>query len=185
MSEQDKNPIFIEFDLKQLEEAELTPNEYTQLWLIYKKIPIFYLDEEALKLLEIRDWLKIGDDYEVRSKFYRLIGVRETTTKVEDWIDEWIDLWPSGVKSGGSKPVRGDKKSTLKKMKEFVNEYKGFTKDQIIEATKYYLEERRRQNWSYIMICYYFIKKDGISTLASWIENLDKRAEEFNYYQQI
>jgi len=93
-------------------------------------------------------------------------------------------LWPEGVKSGGIN-VKTDLPGITKKMTSFVKIYKNYTKEQIIEATKYYLEDRKKQNWYMIQRAHYFISKDGISSLASNIEDLGKRTQEYKNYQGI
>lgn len=97
-------------------------------------------------------------------------------TKELDWFDEWYDLFPSGIKSG-TKMIKGDRKGTFKKLNNFIKEY-DFTKEQIIQATKNYLNELSENDYKYCLICSNFINhKDKGSELAARCENLDYSLE--------
>ncbi|GEM_PF-2998307 len=102
-------------------------------------------------------------------------------TSADEWIDQWLDLFPKGVKSGG-KLLRSDKKSCLTKMNKFLKEY-SFSQDEIMDATKAYLDEREKDDWKYCKCATYFISKLGEgSSLAEWCETTkDEPKEEFTF----
>lgn len=90
---------------------------------------------------------------------------------VEKWIDEWLDIFPVGVKSG-SKLVRSDRAACLKKMVNVVLNTK-YYKDEIIAATKEYVNSFKDNDYMYMKCATYFIdKKDEGSEL---IAMCDKR----------
>lgn len=90
---------------------------------------------------------------------------------VPDWIDDWRALWPAKIKSGGRR-VRGDKQGVTKKMTAFLCTYPKTTKEQIFEATKQYLHEKRQVDWKMITCADYFISKNNTSLLAGSVEDV-------------
>ena len=122
--------------------------------------------------LEEDGWVKIThESIELRDKFTIFVGQTSAPTdNVSGWIDDWRNLWPPRVKSGG-RPVRGDKKGCLSKMKKFVKEY-DYSKDEIMEATRIYLFEKSRESYKYMTCADYFIFKNNSSVLASFCEDI-------------
>ena len=116
--------------------------------------------------------LLVEGNYEVDSK--GKASLKQAAMKdVEKWIDEWLQIFPAGVKSGG-KLVRSDRKACLSKMTDLVLSSK-YYKDEIIEATKEYVNSFRDNDYMYMKCATYFIsKKDEGSEL---IALCDKRRE--------
>lgn len=86
--------------------------------------------------------------------------LRAAVTKdVEKWIDEWLDLFPVGVRSG-SKLVRSDRAMCLKKMVNVVLNSK-YYKNEIMEATKEYVNTFKQNDYAYMKCATYFINKEG------------------------
>lgn len=85
------------------------------------------------------------------------------------WIEEWYNLFPKGVKSGGYY-IRTSIKDCDKKMFKFLNDNSGFTKNIILEATKHYITDMSRQNYSMMKLAPNFIYKDGVSMLSGACE---------------
>jgi hypothetical protein len=132
----------------------------------------------------------IGATYEellqVWKKSHQKIGKVEkevVSLPVEDWIDEWVALWPVGVKSNGNY-IKSDKRSCLKKMKDFVKNYE-FNKDIILEATEAYLEEKAQVDFAYTRRAVFFIeKRNEGSDLATWCDVIQGRDDYiFNSYK--
>ena len=95
------------------------------------------------------------------------------------------NLFPSGVKTGGYS-VKSHPKVIALKLKTFLKEYPEFTKEDIIEATTKYVEDRRKHNWSYMRSLQYYICKDKISTLAADCLALsDEEEVESNFETQV
>lgn len=93
------------------------------------------------------------------------------STDVDEWIEDWYDLFPKGIKSGGYL-VRTDMKSCKKKMQEFMKEYPMYDREIIMMATKQYINEMSEKNFSYMKLAPFFIKKDGVSMLQGYCENM-------------
>lgn len=175
---------FINIDLKLLKDNGLSPTEYCFLVCKYRNIPyIGVLATNSQKLmcdsLENRGFIKNLDNFEIslRQKFIDLIKLDTSPLLIDTWIDEWRSLFPEKVKSSG-RPVRGDKKSCLKKMISFCKEYPEYSKEAIFEATRIYIFEKQRENWAYMSCADYFIYKETVkgqrsSYLASLLESID------------
>lgn len=90
---------------------------------------------------------------------------------VHSWINEWRNLFPEGVNNSGYR-YRGSRLECLKKMIKFVASYP-FSKEEIFEATKRYIERFSVRGYLYMQQAHYFIeKKETGSNLASECESL-------------
>lgn len=96
-------------------------------------------------------------------------------TNTLDWMEEWYSLFPKGVKSGGY-AVRSGLNTCRTKMFKFLKRNK-ISKDIIITATKLYIKNMEKQNYSYMQLAKYFIEKDGGSELESYCEQVKERLE--------
>lgn len=130
-------------------------------------VSYFFKSYEQFGFLKITG-NNLPEDIEFRKLFLDLLPTSERLDV--DWTKEWLDLWPSGVKSG-SRYVKASEKDITELLKKFIKKYK-FSKEVIIEATKKYLEEKKKVNWSYITCSDYFISKNNVSLLASYCANL-------------
>ena len=148
----------------------INPSEYILLQLIFdRNIPL--LREYGLSLnlrvgydvllsLEQRGLIKILEsDYALRGDSLSIFNDKEE--KVEDWIDEYRELFPVYHK--------GDKIGCISKMKDFIKLYK-FDKETILRATKFYIEDRSKDNYVYLRQAHYFIFKDKTSDLSAYCE---------------
>lgn len=161
-----KNPKSLELSeefIQELRERRLSIEEYTFLYCKHfnLKTPPFLSD-----VMEscIRKKLYNFDTNTVNPAF-----IANTFKEVSiDWIDEWRDIFPKGKKQG-SLPLRGDRIAVRKKMTKFLKTY-DFTPTEILEATKQYIREQEKENFSYTKVAHYLIEKDGVSTLASICE---------------
>jgi hypothetical protein len=106
-------------------------------------------------------------DYEITEKGLAVLG----NSISNSWIEEWYDLFPKGIKSGGYL-VRDGKSACMKKMDKFIKAHPEFTKEDIIKATKNYVNAFKVKNYEYMRLASYFIEKDGHSTLAAECENV-------------
>lgn len=88
------------------------------------------------------------------------------------------DIYPEGKMPGTSYYYKCNKADIVRKLKSFIRKYGDYTTDQILDATKRYVESFNG-NYTYMRLLKYFIwkseVKDGetvvISQLADWIEN--------------
>ncbi len=113
---------------------------------------------------------------------YGYMHLGEQDPKQEDkntlaLADSVRNLFPSGVTSGGQY-VRSAKRAIEYKLKQFKSQYPEVTDEQIIKATKKYVEDYERTNYQYMKTAEYFIMKDRTSLLATVIENMDEEPEE-------
>lgn len=140
-----------------------------------------------IKSLEFQGWIKIAgnnwpEDLEVRQKFINFVkNSTNAVDQVETWIQDWRDIFPDASTTGNrSYPPKGDKAGCLKKMRAFVrNHGKEFDKEVIFNATKAYIEDRKRERWSFLKQAHYFIEKDGSSSLYQWCEVISKKGNNF------
>ena len=175
----------MEINIDLLVKCKLTPNSYTYLYyLVKKEVCPIPLSIDKLTL-EKRGFLKIMNDGEIpRMKAIRLFDEVEATystpketivitNDVEKWIQEWRELFPKGIKTGGY-PVRGSRSGSLKKMKAFMNANKSITKEQVFQATINYVAEKEANRYNYMKMADYFIMKEGVSMLESYIDQLSE-----------
>lgn len=93
--------------------------------------------------------------------------IEESKKEVNEipFIDEWLDLFPEGVKNAG-RPIKSDKAKCTTKMKAFLKKYP-YNAEEIIKATKEYLDEREVNNYQFTMLAVNFIShRDKGSALA-------------------
>ena len=96
-----------------------------------------------------------------------------------------MGLFPQGKKEGTNLYYKCNKKDVTLKLKKFLKLYGNYTSEQIIEATKRYVQSFNG-NYSYMRVLKYFTWKNEIkmnyegkriveevSDLANWIENSD------------
>lgn len=162
-------------NLEKCANNNLTPTQYVFLYClsVSQEFP-WKIPERQLYLLEEDGWIKnTVDGPVIRDKFTTFASPTiKNTDNVAAWIDDWRQLWPAKVKSGG-RPVKGDKQGCLRKMKTFVKEY-SFTQEEIFEATRIYLFEKKRDNYNFITCADYFILKNGASILAGSCESVSE-----------
>lgn len=99
----------------------------------------------------------------------------EAIAKLADQLKE---IYPKGKMAGTSYYYRCNKTDIVRKLKSFFRRYGNYTNEQVLEATKRYVESFNG-NYSYLRLLKYFIWKDEVkdgetistSQLADWIEN--------------
>lgn len=95
---------------------------------------------------------------------------------VNSWIDDWRALFPKG-KQGGY-PIRGDRKDCVRKMRRFIKNNPDTSKDEIFEATRRYIEDKKKENYKFIKMANYFIDKNGTSLLGACVEDIRSTEED-------
>lgn len=152
------------------EEDLLTMDDFIAMSLLF-----YQYDIESFQLglgvnwdmLEKHGYVKqTDDDIILRDKGTRLFGTSADT--LLDFVRKYRDLFPKGVRTGGYL-VRADEAGVAEKMRKFLKVHK-YTEEEILEATRRYVEERRQDGWKYMKTASYFIYKDGQSALASFCE---------------
>lgn len=85
------------------------------------------------------------------------------------FVHKFRELFPKGVYTG-SRLVKGDLKGCLKKMDKFLKENPDVTQEEIIEATKIYINKSKENFFEKMTCADYFIEKNGVSMLSGYIE---------------
>ena len=88
---------------------------------------------------------------------------------IEEFCDRYYELFPTGVKSGGY-PVRDGLTNTIKKMTVFRKEYPDFTDDDILDATRKYVADKKKEGYAFMKLASHLIYKDRMSSLAGLVE---------------
>lgn len=159
-----------------------------------KDIPTLFADLEDKKAL-VKDifnkyLVTQGYDERVSSVLLDSEKDRQPQDRIELLANQMMELFPALKKAGSSQYFRGNKKDITLRLKKFFKLYGNkFSNDQIIIATKKYVESFNG-NYTYMRVLKYFIWKDEkrvdsegvgyideVSDLASYIENNGK---EFN-----
>jgi hypothetical protein len=185
----------IEIDLEKLHKNELTPNQH-----IYLKLLFAADKDGLSRIFELENEKKIKDDlFKLYQKGFIKLNIEEDGRvfnldiiidlissvdqsvkdyvkadisdydKFDEFIEEWYALFPKGVQVGRY-PVRSGLSGCRTKMLKFVKKHKQYSYDQILMATKKYIESHRRDGFKFMKLANYFIEKDGVSTLEAMLE---------------
>lgn len=105
-------------------------------------------------------------------------------------VGQLREIFPKGIKTG-SAAWRGNKREITFRLQKFFKIYDKYTDDEIIEATKKYVESFNG-NYTYMRILKYFILKDEVkigedgcryveqvSELANFLENEMEQSQDF------
>lgn len=99
----------------------------------------------------------------------------EAIAKLADQLKE---IYPKGKMAGTSYYYRCNKTDIIRKLKSFFRRYGNYTDEQVLDATKRYVDSFNGK-YAYLRLLKYFIWKDEVkdgetistSQLADWIEN--------------
>lgn len=157
-------------------------------------IPMLFANLEDKKAL-VKDifnkyLVTLGYDERIASVLLDSDKDRQPQDRIELLAGQMMELFPALKKVGSSQYFRGNKKDITLRLKKFFKLYGNkFSNDQILDATKKYVESFNG-NYTYMRVLKYFIWKDEkrvnsdgegyvdeVSDLASYIENDGK---EFN-----
>lgn len=157
-------------------------------------IPTLFANLEDKKAL-VKDifnkyLVTLGYDERVASVLLDSDKDRQPQDRIELLAGQMMELFPALKKAGSSQYFRGNRKDITLRLKKFFKLYGNkFSNDQILDATKKYVESFNG-NYTYMRVLKYFIWKDEkrvnsdgegyvdeVSDLASYIENDGK---EFN-----
>lgn len=108
-------------------------------------------------------------DVSIRDLGLELIGQSKSDDIIE-FATKFRELFPKGIKSGGY-PVRSSTVDIADKLRKFFKKHK-YTQEQVLEATKRYVERKGREGYSYMQQAHHFIEKFGVSNLAAECDNL-------------
>lgn len=133
--------------------------------------------DDSLRDLQSKGYIKITNfvekTFDLRAKAVLLMDqvqqeeeIKEINTDIDEWIDEYRKLFKNASNFPG---IMGDRSSCVKKMESFMKKY-DYTKDQIINATKYYIDSV--DNLKFLIHADYFIYKNRQSRLATFCEEI-------------
>ena len=170
--------MIISIDTEVASKLGLTPVEYLHLYLLYNgQGELQCNDTHSIYQLESKGFIKDTEDAIVlRKKSIDLFSrqIPEIFESLESFVESYRNLFPSGVKSGG-RLVKGDRLGCLSKLKSFKVKYPEYTQEEIIDATKAYIDLKKKNGWQMMSCADYFIEKDKQSQLASYCEDIKTR----------
>lgn len=160
---------------------ELTPDQFYVMHSIREKVTTPYVNtSKEYKLLKNKGW--ILENGKLTAKAQRVIKevegffkrAKKKTSKAvmgndfEDKIKAYNDEWPK-MKLPSGKAARSAIRNLEGPFRWFFQNYE-FTWEQVIYATKYYLDEKEKVKWEYTRTSQYFIRKQN--TDKSWQSEL-------------
>jgi len=176
-----------------IEQNELTLAEFLVLLPIYLKVDTINVDKKALArkgLLREKYQFNFETNklesngfalMDVCSKMMRdiLLDSDKTVAPVNDLVDlakQMQELFPKGKKETTNYYWRGNTPEIIRKLQIFFKRYGDVSYEQILEATRNYVESFQDSNSPYMQLLKYFIWKDKTdgsqeSSLLTYIEN--------------
>lgn len=169
------NTIFIlEFIFLNMAVSDDVPDEYVEAIIAESEWDI----SKFYKQLELSGLAKItGEgirDISIRDLGLELIG-QSKSDSIMELAEQIRDLFPKGVKSGG-KLVRSSSADIAEKLRKFFKKHK-YSQEQVLEATKRYVNSFRQKNFVFMQAAVYFIEKDGVSSLAAECDGVRETIE--------
>lgn len=164
--------MIIPVDTDVLNKYQLTADSYIHLYYCYHKLP-HLMGPAIVTLLQRKDLIDShGEVTELGRTLFESPKIGFDQMPLEEFCTYLNDLFPKGIKTGG-KPVRSAIGiPVVKKLKQFEKDYK-YSRETIVKATKAYVLDRKKSNYSYMKVFSYFINKVGEdSTLAAWCEQI-------------
>lgn len=167
----------MEVNLNKLDKIGITINQF--YLMIALSSGIFYkcIDRKTSDVIALieKGLIKIYPDKAVlRMKGINLLrgsGNSVDSEDIDDLAEQMRSIFPQGNKHGTTYRWRGTKAEITKKINSFLNKYSGFSKDEIIEATKRYVDSFNGV-YTYMQLLGYFIEKNGTSRLLEELEAL-------------
>jgi hypothetical protein len=179
----------INIDIKFLTELNININEYLTLYKIHclqnkiDSIP-FISEDKWLESLVNKNYISRKDGAVNLTE--QGVGLFATqTNKIDVLIEKLKDIYPKGKKNGQYYWF-GNKPEIKTKLKTFFKIYKNTSYEQVEKAITNYVNSFTDYNRdSGMMLLKYFITKDDMSTLYTYIENLNdeesnKEVKSFN-----
>lgn len=149
---------------------EWTPNEVVHMMLLHTGKESPYGGVSNLDRLYRKGFLSGGVPTDLAVKYLNTIFDTAVVVKddEDDLAERFRELFPKQIMSGGY-PVRGNLPDIKTKLKLFKKKYP-YTDEEILNATKEYVNQMARNNYQYMTISHYLIMKDGTSKLADLID---------------
>lgn len=201
MSKKIHEDVILLISLKKLIDNGLSADKYTFLYLLHieerwklsqyiekcggfsgqKKLDLINLGYIEKKNINNRS-INLNN-LQTTEVFKKILTGEEESENVENWINDWYNLWPVGVKTGGYY-LKTDKKGSLHKMKRFLVKHPEYTREDIMQATKNYLNEQSIKGYTYTKLAPYFIEKENLSVLAGECEILKETTPDVEHNEE-
>lgn len=151
-----------------VQKNDLSPNQFFLLLSIREKISVTTFNQEDYNKLVKIDYIR---DNKITVKGNNVINSIDSyfsgkkSKSINDLlginyikkVNDYRELFPKGKLPSGS-PSRNNVKSLTENFVWFFSQY-DFTWDEVLEATKMYIEEYKRENYQYMQNSLYFISK--------------------------
>lgn len=169
----------------ELEKLDLKPLEYVFLFYLFSKID--YIDmftEKSIDLVKLVDnkFIVVQKDIPILTNKGKKLFDALINSDLDTNCKKYQALFPNNVKSGGKVPIRSNINDIKEKFTRFFKIY-DYTWEDILGATKLYLDDKKLDNWKYISTAAHFIIKQEHdmgkkSLLASYIDMYKVKDEE-------
>ena len=167
--------MIISIDTNYLDRRKLSINEYLTLFKIYellkgKDIPFIGKAENVDSLINKGFLEKTDKGVVLTNNGSKVLGTKDSLTELAEKLRE---MFPKG-KKGGQYYWRGTVGEIKLKLKSFISAYGRYSDEDVIKATKRYLDGFKGGNYdSSMQLLKFFIMKDRASTLKSELDNLN------------
>lgn len=173
--------MIVTIDTDIIGQLGISPNEFCLIFLLYNDCKnTIEASAEMILNLEAKGFIKDQEDGIIlRKKALDLFSkpvtsIPDKQNELESFVEKYRSLFPQGVKSG-NRLVKGDKHGCLSKLKNFKLKYPEYSQDEILEATKVYIDLCRKRNYDKMTSADYFVEKDKVSMLAGYLEDIRVR----------
>lgn len=177
----------IEINLDKCKDLGITGIEYVYLWYLCNnrdsEINHQLSDEIAINLVT-RNFIIVTNNKIIPNVNARKLikSNKEYISNIEEFAKKYQNLFPKGIKSGGKFPIRSNLNDIIEKFKKFFELYPNYTQEEILAATKLYLQEKERDDWKFVSTAVYFILKQDQgagkrSYLASYCDMIRDKEE--------
>lgn len=166
----------MELRLERLDEAGVTVNQFVLLFLIESNLIPKCVEKKFDDLLKLQEnlFIKILEDRIVlRPKGTQLIQQRNSPIVAEEIISlakELREIFPTGTKNGTIYRWRGTLADVTNKLKKFMTAHPNYTRQEIVAATKHYVDSFKYGDMQYMQLLVYFIEKNSVSKLLEELE---------------
>lgn len=162
----------INFNLEDVKASGLSLSQYTLLYCLNKDSKLqnnILVNTLDLEFLSDNNYIRVaGDTTSLKLKGLNLFSQDiEKEQSLEDLVKEWRSLFPAGMTWG--RPTKGSKSNCEKNMKKFLKENK-VEKEELFNATRFYIDSKKKAGKYEGQSADYFIYKNGLSTLEGVLE---------------
>ena len=104
--------------------------------------------------------------------------------ELDSFVADYRSIFPKGSNRNGY-PYKGDKQGCTVKMRTFLKANPEYSKDVVLQATRKYINEKRKDGYDYMHLAHYFIEKNNVSALGALCEQIVNGESDDNDYKNI